>query len=75
MELREGESATGCDRLDLPFMISVLQALGARHSLHGRKECLPNQFHVNGLRGNHSPLVGFRALTFKTHTKGERCRG
>ncbi len=23
-------------RPDLPFMISVLQALGARHSLHGR---------------------------------------
>lgn len=34
------------------------------------KECLPNQFHVNGLGGNHSPLVGLRVQPLR-HTNRE----
>lgn len=35
------------------------------------KECLPNQFHVNGLGGNHSPLVRLKARPLK-HTPREK---
>lgn len=58
-------------RLDLPFMISVLQARCQTFSPW--KECLPNQFHVNGLGGNHSPLVRLRVQLLK-HAPREKYR-
>lgn len=71
-ELREGESATGCDQVGPPVYDFCIT--GARcQTFSPWKECLPNQFHVNGLGGNHSPLVRLRVQLLK-HAPREKYR-
>lgn len=72
-ELTEGESTTGCNEVGTPVYDFCITGAWCQ-TFSPWKECLPNQFHVNGLGGNHSPLFRLRGSAFKTHTKGEICK-
>lgn len=71
-ELREGESATGCDQVGPPVYDFCITGTRCQ-TFSPWKECLPNQFHVNGLGGNHSPLVRLRVQLLK-HAPREKYR-